>query len=167
MLDTVGQGRGDRPFRAPAVAWLTAPAAGRSRTWAVAVAMATFAVALGAPLIVVAATADRLEYPIAAAVLRASWIGLYAVVGLYFARSATHRRLGLTMTSVAAASAVAATDVLPGAAAYTLSRSLALALVPILALMLIALPEAAGVRARVQSCSSCRSRSPSRWGSPT
>ena len=116
--------------------------------WRAALGTAAFALALGAPLVVVAATADHLEHPLVAAVLRAAWIGLYAAVGLWFARTRSHWRLGVTMTTCAAITAVASTDVLSGSAAYTVSRIAALALIPVLMLMLIAIPEARAVRAR-------------------
>ncbi len=116
--------------------------------WYVALGTAGFAVALGTPLVVAAATGDHLRYPVAAAVLRACWIGLYAVVGLALARGEGQRRLGLMMTSCAALGAIASTDVLPGAGAYTVSRTATLAVVPLLALMLISVPEARAARLR-------------------
>ena len=66
----------------------TAEQAGADGTaWRAALATAAFAVALGAPLVVVAATTDHLEHPMVAAALRAAWIGLYAAVGLWFGRT--------------------------------------------------------------------------------
>ncbi len=121
----------------------------RDRTaWHAALALAAFAVALGAPLVVAAATAGHLEHPGVAAALRAAWIGLYAGVGLWFARMRSQRRLGVTMTACAAIAAVACTDALSGSVAYTVSRTATMVLPAALALMLIAIPEARAVRAR-------------------
>src|SRR6476659_7192168 len=97
-------------------------AGGERTAWRSALALAAFALALGTPLVVAAATAGHLEHPIAAAVLRAAWIGLYVAVGLWFARTRGQRRLGLTMTVCAAVAAVAATDALSGSVPYTVSR---------------------------------------------
>ncbi|MGD9573110.1 MAG: histidine kinase, partial [Thermoleophilia bacterium] len=124
---------------------LRVPAVDQRRLAAVT---AVFALALGTPLVVIATTADHLVHPDAAAALRAGWIGLYALVGLWFARTRTHTRLGLVMTGCAALSAVAATDVLPGQVAYTFSHIVALALPLSLLLMLIAVPEARGAWTR-------------------
>jgi len=116
--------------------------------WRAAVAMAAFALALGVPLVVAAVAAGNLRYPALAVVLRAAWICLYAAVGLWFARMPGQRRLGVMLTVCAALSAVAGTDALAGQAAYTVSRTVALALPAALVLMLIAIPEARPLRAR-------------------
>jgi signal transduction histidine kinase len=139
VLETAGGGRLDRRRRA-------AGTAGRQVSDEVvqgaALGIGAFAVTLGAPLVVIAATGDHLEYPLAAAALRAGWIGLYAVAGLYFARTRANRRLGLIMTTIAAVTAIASTDVLPGQAAYTVSRIAVAAVVPLMMLMFISVPEA-------------------------
>lgn len=125
MIDALWPG--DRPAR-PRAAW---PAA---------VATAAFAIALGAPLVVAALVGDVLRYPASAAGLRAAWIGLYAVVGLYFAWRRPEWELGLLMTSVGAIAAVASLDALEGEIPYTVARIATVALVPVSALMLLALP---------------------------
>lgn len=116
--------------------------------WHAALAVAAFALALGVPMVIAAATAGHLEYPALAATLRAAWIGLYAAVGLWFARMRSQRLLGLMLTVCAAIAAIASTDALAGEAAYTVSRTATLALPGALVLMLIAIPEARAVRAR-------------------
>lgn len=116
--------------------------------WRAALAVAAFALALGVPMVVAAATSGLLEYPSLAAGLRAAWIGLYAAVGLWFARLRSQRLLGFTMTGCAALAAIASTDALSGEVAYTVSRTATLALPGALVLMLIAIPEARAVRAR-------------------
>ncbi len=150
MRDTGGEWATGPPPRTPAAAGAgegsrTSRAAGYG-----AVATTVVALGLGVPVLVAGAGDDHLRYPEVALVLRACWIGLYAVIGLALARGAGQRRLGLTMTSCAALTAIASTDVLPGAAAYTVSHTAALALPPVLALMLISVPEAQAARRRAQ-----------------
>jgi signal transduction histidine kinase len=106
--------------------------------WQAALVVAAIAVVLGGPLVIAALVGDQLRYPGTAAALRACWIGLYAGVGLYFARTRPEWRLGLLMTTVGAVSAVASVDALSGSGPYTLSRIAMLALVPLCALMLVA-----------------------------
>jgi signal transduction histidine kinase len=123
--------------------------AGRDQAaWRAALVLAAVAVALGAPLVVVAAGSGHLAYPAAAAALRAAWIGLYAAVGLWFARTHGQRRLGVTMTACAVVTAVSSTDALSGQVAYTVSRIATMAIPVAMALMLIAIPEARSVHAR-------------------
>jgi signal transduction histidine kinase len=124
------------------------PWTGRA-AWRTALVAAAFSVVVGVPLVAAAAMSDHLEHPVPAAVLRAAWIAPYAAVGLWFARMRTHRGLGLTMTLAAALSAVAATDVLAGSGAYTVSRAVILALPSTLLLLLIAIPAARTVGARL------------------
>jgi signal transduction histidine kinase len=116
--------------------------------WRAALGLAAFALALGAPMVAVAAGSGHLEHPVLAAALRAAWIGLYAAVGVWFARMRGQRRLGLTMTACAAISAVASMDALSGPVAYTVSRTAAIALPAAMTLMLISIPEARAVHAR-------------------
>ena len=114
------------------------PRAGRR----MAFASAGLAIALGAPLVVIAAVGDQLEYPGLAAALRSAWIGLYALVGVYFARRRLYWPLGLALASLALVCAIACLDAFPGQPAYTASRAVTLALIPLSALVLVAIPEA-------------------------
>lgn len=122
---------------------------GRRLAWPLTVATAVATLVLGIPLVVASAVGDQLRYPAVAAALRACWIGLYALVGLYLVRRRSHWRLGALMAAVGALSAVTALDALPGQVAYTLSRIAAFTLVPVAALMLTSAPEARPVRGRL------------------
>ena len=117
--------------------------------WPAAVATAAVAIGLGAPLVVLSATGDELRHPALAAGLRATWIGLYALVGLWFAHRRRHRLLGLSMTAVGLLAALTSLDALPGEAAYTASRIVTFALIPAALFMLVALPESRNVRGRL------------------
>ncbi len=117
--------------------------------WHAAVVVGAVALGLGTPLVVITATGDQLEHPSTAAALRAAWIGLYAVVGLWFARRRRHRLLGLAMTAVGLASALASLDALPGAGPYTVSRVFTVLVVPLALLMVVSMPEARPVRRRL------------------
>ena len=140
------------PRRAPStVASVTGADASRPPwAWPAAVATAAVAVALGGPLVVLAATGDELRHPALAAALRSAWIGLYALVGLWFARRRRQWRVGLAMTALALVAAIAGLDALPGPAAYTVARLMTFAIIPLALLMLVALPEVRRVRARLE-----------------
>jgi len=147
-VGTDGDGRGAARGRLAAAV----RAADGSRppwAWPAAVATAAVAVALGVPLIVLAATGDELRHPALAAVLRSAWIGLYAVVGLWFARRRRHWLVGLAMTTLALGAAIGGLDALPGATAYTVARITTFAIIPLSLLMLVALPEVRQIRARL------------------
>jgi signal transduction histidine kinase len=113
----------------------------RPRTlWWASLATGGFALALGVVVVTAGLVSDQLLHPGLAGALRGGWIGLYAGVGLYFARRRPEWGLGVLMTTVAALTAVACVDAFPGQVPYTVSRIVTIAIVPLAALMLMTFP---------------------------
>jgi signal transduction histidine kinase len=108
--------------------------------WWTTLTTAGFALALGAVVVTATLVGDQLLHPGLAGVLRAGWIGLYAVVGLYLAWRRPEWGLGVLMTTLAALAAVASLDAFAGQVPYTASRIATIALVPVAALMLMTFP---------------------------